>query len=452
MQPRLRRRMRKEPIDRILLPFQDFARQEAAGGILLMACTVLALAWANSPLGGTYAQVWSTKLTVDLGGHGLSKPLLLWVNDGLMAVFFCVVGLEIKREVLVGELSSPRQAMLPVVAALGGMAVPAALYAGANWGRESIGGWGVPVATDIAFALAVLALLGRRVPTAAKVFLTAVAIVDDIGATLVIALFYTESISLPALVAGGGFLAAMVLANWSGVRHALVYGLLGSGLWVAFLKSGVHPTIAGVLGAMAIPVRTRIDTRDFLECGRTFLDEFARSGQTGESIVTNSAQRGAVHAIEHATRGVQSPLQIFEHGLNPWVSLVIMPLFALANAGVALGAEAASQLASPPALGIAAGLVLGKPLGIVGFSLVAVRLRIADLPEGLTRAGLLGLGCIGGIGFTMSLFVASLAFPDPGTLAVAKGAVLAASLLSGAAGAVILSRAAKVIPPNRRYP
>jgi len=431
---------RREPIDRLRPYFQEFLRQEASGGILLMLCSVAALVWANSAVGETYARFWDTRLAFDLGGHGLSKPLLLWVNDGLMAIFFFVVGLEIKREILVGELSSLRQAALPLVAAIGGMAVPALLYVGVNRGLDSIGGWGVPMATDIAFALSVLVLLGDRVPASAKVFLTAIAIVDDIGATLVIALFYTESISLVALAAGGGFLGLMLLANRLGIRNSLVYAILGLGLWVAVLKSGVHPTIAGVLGAMTIPARTRIDSDHFLERGRALLERFARAGQSGESVLTNPEQRAALHALEHAAHDAQSPLQVLEHTLHPGVTFVVMPVFALANAGLTLGPDAFARLASPPAVGIIAGLVLGKPLGILAFSLPAVRARLADLPEGLSWSGLLGLGCLAGIGFTMSLFLAGLAFPDAAALSAAKAAILAASLASAAAGTALLLR------------
>ncbi len=433
-------RPRKEPIDRILLPFQEFLRQEASGGILLMICTVAALAWANSPWSASYADLWSARLTVDFAGHSLSKSLLLWVSDGLMAVFFFVVGLEIKREVLVGELSSARQAALPLVAALGGMVAPALIYAGVNRGQDTLQGWGVPMATDIAFALAVLLLLGDRVPAAAKVFLTAIAIADDIGATLVIALFYSESINLTALAVGGGFWASMVAANRAGVRNSLAYAVLGFGLWVFFLKSGVHPTIAGVLGAMAIPARTRVDAGYFTDRARVYTDRFARASQSRESILTNPEQRAALHALEHVSRQAQAPLQILEHGLHPWVTVVIMPVFALANAGVALGTGASDLFASPAAVGILAGLVLGKPLGILAFSLAAVRLRVAELPEGLSWTALLGLGCLAGIGFTMSLFIASLAFTDPATLATAKTAILAGSLASGVAGTAVLAR------------
>jgi Na+:H+ antiporter, NhaA family len=429
---------RQPPIEQLLLPFQNFVKAEASSGILLILCTVIALVWANSPWAGIYTGLWQNKLTVGLGSFTLSKSLLLWINDGLMTVFFFVVGLEIKREILVGELASTRQAMLPITAALGGMIFPALLFVGFNAGQPSAPGWGIPMATDIAFALGILSLLGKRVPLSLKVFLTAVAIVDDIGAVLVIAVFYTAEIAWLNLVIGTGFLAVLIIANRVGVRQPLIYALLGIGLWLAFLKSGVHTTVAGVLLAMTIPSRTRINANEFLVRGRFFLDEFERSGAAGKSILTNKEQRAAVQALETACQQVEAPLQRLEHTLHPWVAYAIMPLFALANAGVSLGGNLAGALAEPAALGIIAGLVVGKQVGITLAVWLLAKSRIGARPTGVTWRHIYGASWLAGIGFTMSLFIASLAFGDTPLLATAKVGILAASLIAAVIGWLIL--------------
>jgi len=358
----------------------------------------------------------------------------------LMAVFFFVVGLEIKREVLVGELSSPRQAILPIVAAIGGMAFPAMFYLLFNISGPSQAGWGIPMATDIAFALGVLSLLGKRVPLSLKIFLTAIAIVDDLGAVLVIALFYTSQLVWVSLLAGLVFLVALIIVNRLGVRSPLVYGLLGIGLWVAFLKSGVHATIAGVLLAMTIPVRTRINTEEFLSNTEYFLGEFRKHGKPGESVLTNKDQRAAIQAIEVVAEHAQTPLQRLEHTLHPVVSYFIMPVFALANAGVSLHGNLLTTFTQPVTLGILAGLILGKQLGVFLASYLAIKLKWADLPSEMTWQRLYGLAWLSGIGFTMSLFIASLAFGDSEFLTDAKAGILLASLVAGTVGAVILNR------------
>lgn len=433
------------PTERLLRPFQEFARIEASGGILLLVCTVVALAWANSPWAGTYFSLWQTKLTVGFGEFVLSKPLLLWINDGLMAIFFFVVGLEIKREVLVGELDSVRKAALPMAAALGGVIVPASIYITINAGTPGSSGWGIPMATDIAFALGVLALLGQRVPLALNVFLTALAIVDDIVAVLVIALFYTAQISWVSLAIGAGFLVALVAVNWAGARHPLVYALLGIGLWLAFLKSGVHATVAGVLLAMTIPSRARINTDEFLAQSRAVLDEFERAGESGQSVLTNADRQDALHALETTCERVAAPMQRLEHALHPWVTFAIMPVFALANAGVALGGDLSAALTNSISLGIIVGLVVGKQAGISLFSWLAVKSRLATRPDEVTWQHVYGASWLGGIGFTMSLFIAGLAFGDSPLLDSAKIGILAASLMAGVIGWFILNRT----PPSR---
>ena len=438
---------RDRPVERIVHPFQAFADKASSGGILLIAATVVALVWANSPWGDTYSDLWQTKLTVGLEGFSLTKDLTHWINDGLMAVFFLVVGLEIKREILVGELSSPRRAALPIAAALGGAVVPAVIYVAINAGTEGASGWGIPMATDIAFALGVLALLGERAPIGLKVFLTALAIVDDIVAVTVIALFYTSDISWTALAVGAAFLVALVGANVTGVGKPLVYGLLGIGLWLAFLKSGVHATIAGVLLAMTVPASSFIDTGEFLKRSRGLLDHFERAGERGDHVLANEERQAVLHALNDTTEELEPPLQEMEHALHPWVVFAIMPLFALVNAGVPLGGDLFETLTSTVALGIVAGLVVGKQLGITLFAWLAVKSGLSELPEGVTWRHVYGAGWLAGIGFTMSLFISDLAFADSTFLNTAKLGILAASLIAGLVGWTILRGAGA---PRRR--
>jgi Na+:H+ antiporter, NhaA family len=389
------------PIQRLVRPFQEFADLEASGGVLLIGCTVAALIWANSPFAGSYFHFWHMDLTFGRIGGLLAKPLHFWINDGLMALFFLLVGLEIKREILVGELASFQRAVLPIAAALGGMIVPAAFYLFFNHRGPGAAGWGIPMATDIAFALGVLALLGSRVPTSLKVFLAALAIADDIGAVLVIAFFYTERISWISLGVGGVFFVALLAANRAGVRHLLIYAILGLGLWVAFLQSGIHATVAGVLLAITIPARQRTASR---------------------AVLTSN----------------ESPMLRLEHALIPWNRYLIMPVFALANAGVALGSGAARSVVAPVSLGVICGLVIGKPIGIVLFSWLAIRTRLAGMLDGIGWCQIVGVGMLGGIGFTMSLFIANLAFGEAPALETAKVGILLASVVSGIAGAIVL--------------
>jgi len=425
------------PIERLLKPFALFAKQASAGGIVLLACAVVALLWANSPLSEYYFRLWSIPVEVRFGNLvDIDKPLLLWINDGLMAVFFFLVGMEIKRELLVGELRSPRKAMLPMAAAVGGMVVPALIYASLNWGAPEIRGWGIPMATDIAFALGALALLGTRAPLALKVFLTALAIVDDLGAVLVIALFYTENLKVNALLYSLLFWGAMIAMNRLGVRNALIYFLVSLGMWFFMLKSGVHATVAGVLGAFAIPVRSRIDPELFIARVREYLNQFDQP--TAErTIILSPEQQSAVEAIERESLRVQSPLQRLEHQLHYFVAFFVMPVFALANAGVALGGEGGLNWTSRVIWGIALGLLVGKPLGITLFSWLAVRLGLAQLPQGINFVHIVGVGFLAGIGFTMALFIGGLAFRGD-ELNYAKLGILSGSALAGAIGFMML--------------
>lgn len=435
------------PIVKFARSFQEFAAQETSGGILLLACTIAALVWANSPWAGSYTALWHTHFTVGLGPFGLSKDLHFWVNDALMAIFFFVVGLEIKRELLVGELASRRQAALPILAALGGVVVPALLYSALNANGPGAAGWGIPMATDIAFAIGVMALLGERVPLGLKVFLTALAIVDDIAAVLVIALFYTAQLSWGALGLAGFCLLVLLAANRLGVRHSLPYALVGVVLWMALLQSGVHATIAGVLLAFMIPSRTALNQREFLRHGRAILDHFERAVETEPFEILNDAeQQTAIEALEDACEKVQPPLHRLEHGLHPWVTFGVMPLFALANAGVPLFGNLGKAVWEPITLGVVLGLVLGKPIGVTLASWLAVRLGLASLPESVSWKHIHGAGWLAGIGFTMSLFMAGLSFTEDAQLTSAKLGILMASVSAGIIGSMILLRVRSKAP------
>ncbi|GIV08277.1 MAG: Na(+)/H(+) antiporter NhaA [Fimbriimonadales bacterium] len=425
------------PIERLTKPFAVFAKQSSAGGIVLLVCAVLALLWANSPFSDYYFQLWATPVEVRFGSLiDIDKPLLLWINDGLMAVFFFLVGMEIKRELLVGELRSPRKAALSLAAALGGMIVPALIYTALNWGTPEIRGWGVPMATDIAFALGTLALLGARAPLALKVFLTALAIVDDLGAVMVIALFYTENLKADMLLYSLLAWGAMIAMNRLGVCNALLYFIMSLGMWYFMLKSGVHATVAGVLGAFAIPVRSRIDPELFLVRVREYLNRFDQP--TGErAIILNPDQQSAVQAIEREALRVQSPLQRLEHQLHYFVAFAVMPIFALANAGVTLGGENGFNWTSRVIWGIALGLLIGKPLGISLFAWIAVKFGWAQLPKGISFVHIVGVGFLAGIGFTMALFIGGLAFQGD-ELNYAKLGILVGSALAGSLGFTML--------------
>jgi Na+:H+ antiporter, NhaA family len=431
------------PVERLLRPVEEFAAIEASGGIVLLACTAIALAWANSPWWHAYEALWHTPLGVSVAGSSLVKPLHFWINDGLMAIFFFVVGLEIKRELLAGELSRPRQAMLPIAGAVGGMLFPAALYLLLNHSGEAARGWGVPMATDIAFAIGIMALLGDRVPAALKVFLTALAIVDDLGAVLVIAFFYTGELHWASLGAAAVLLALPAAAGRLGVRSASVYAAAGVGVWLCFISSGVHATIAGVLVAMTVPARVRIDRGAFLTEARGHVEEFAAAGPAAAPAFTSPGQLQALSALEHACERAGTPLQRLEHALHPWVSFAIMPVFALANAGVRLVGQGEPFGNAGVIFGVALGLVAGKPLGISLAAWLAVRTGIAEQPEGTSWAQLAGVACLGGIGFTMALFIAALAFDGTTLLPAAKLGVLGASVFAGLLGWAVLTAVAR---------
>jgi len=405
-----------------------------------MSVTVLALVIANSPLAGAYDDILHASISVSVGPLALRDTVLHWINDGLMAIFFFVVGLELKREALVGELADLRQAALPFFAALGGAILPAALYIAVNHGSAGSVGWGVPMATDIAFALGVLALLGDRVPWTLKVFLTAVAVIDDLLAVLVIAIFYSSGVAIAALAVGIGVLLLLGVLNLVGIRSTLVYSALGVVVWVAFLQSGVHATIAGVLVALTVPARRRIDEASFQGRVRALLAHFEGGGSSAAPMLTNERQQSAVIELEEACEAVQAPLQKLEHQLHTWVAFAIVPIFALANAGVPLSAEGASGPGLLVVVGIMLGLVVGKPLGLVVMCWLMVRIGVTVLPEGVGWAHIIGVGCLAGLGFTMSLFIATLGFGESDLLEAAKLGILGASLISGVLGSMLLRR------------
>jgi Na+:H+ antiporter, NhaA family len=411
--------------------FQHFFKTEAAGGVLLLASAVAALAAANSPWADAYHALWAAQVGIGAAGHELSLSVHHWINDGLMAVFFLLVGLEVKREALVGELSSLRQAALPIAGAIGGMVVPVLIYLAASGGGIAARGWAVAMATDIAFALGVLTLAAPRAPTGLKIFLAALAVVDDIGAVLVIALFYTGQIAWGAVTMAAVCVGVLIALNWLRVRSLTPYLLAGIALWFYVHESGVHATIAGVVLAMAIPVRTRINAAEYSAQARELLADFDRT-ETGDLLVlTSKGQQEAIFAIGRANLQVLTPLLRLEHALHGLSAFLVMPLFAFSNAGVTLSGLSVDRVT----LAVFLGLAIGKPLGITAAAFAAVRARVAGLPQGVSWSALHGSGWLGGIGFTMSLFIATLAFEGTPLLASAKVGILAASALAGSIGA-----------------
>lgn len=405
-----------------------------------MVSVILAMLLANSPWAEHYFGFWEQKFGFTFNGnHYLEFDLYHWINDGLMAMFFFVVGLELKREIIGGELSSPRKALLPIVAAIGGMIVPASIYLMLNPTGVAQQGWGIPMATDIAFALGILYLLGPKVPLTLKVFLTALAIVDDLGAVLVIAFFYTSEISVMSLMVGLGFVLVMFVANKIGVRNLAFYAIIGvTGVWIAFLLSGVHATIAAVLAAFAIPADATFDEDTFVKRIKVRLQQFHRTEGTHEPVLSG----GQVHVLERIkadTNAALPPLQRLEYAMTHLVTFVVLPIFALANAGISLaGVSFETLFTTHIAVGVFLGLMIGKVIGVVGTSLLFVQLKIAALPQGMNRRNLLGLGFVAAIGFTMSLFITSLAFTSPEYQVQAKVGIFTASILAGAIGYFIL--------------
>lgn len=424
----------------IYTPFEEFIHRQSTSGILLLSCAVLALVVANSPLSSTYEYILHTPLAIGYGSFELSMSLHHWINDGLMAMFFFLVGLELKREFLVGELSDLRQATLPAVAAVGGMAVPALVYFLFNRSGHEANGWGIPMATDIAFAVSILSLLGNRVPKALVMFLVALAIVDDLGAIVVIAVFYTQQLNLMGLVAAGALTALLFAINFLGIRKPLPYLIVGTGLWFALHYSGVHATLAGVIAAFAIPAHPKYDPVAFSSQAKKLIRRFDHSYRPGASVYHSDQLRANVQALELGCKLVQSPLQRIESSLHIPVTYLVIPLFSLANAGMPLSVfDTGDSGMSSITLGVIFGLVLGKSVGITGSVWLAWKLGLGRLPAGCNMQHILGVALLGGIGFTMSIFIAELAFVGlPQDLLYAKAGVLAGSLLAGIGGAAVL--------------
>ena len=417
----------------VVRPLQAFLRLEAASGIILLGCAMAALALANSAASDAYRAFFGAPLQLAVGPVSVRFTVAELVNDGLMTVFFFVVGMEIKRELVAGELRTARQAALPLVAALGGMLAPAAIFLAFNWSGPGRPGWGIPMATDIAFCVGVLTLLRSRVTHALVVFVTALAIFDDIGGILVIALFYGHGLSLPWLGAAVLVSAALVAMSRAFVRNGLAYAAAGALLWYALHHAGIHATIAGVVVGLAVPARARSRPREVLEALARRASELLRTRADEE------LDSAAILEVEERLEDLEPPLNRFIHLLHPWVAFGIMPLFALANSGVDLRALEPSQLTGPIAVGTAVALFVGKLAGIFSFTWLAVRLGAAPMPGGASAAKLLGVSTVAGIGFTVALFIAALAYPgDPALLDEAKVGILAGSLVSGLAGAVIL--------------
>lgn len=423
-------------------PFDRFFKQESSSSILLLGVTLLTLIFVNLGFYDLYFNFLHQKLSFGIGHFTLSKSLILWINDGLMAIFFFVIGLEIKREILVGELSTPRKASLPVFAAFGGMIFPIIIYLALNKPAETQAGWAIPMATDIAFTLGIMKLLGNRVPYALKIFLTAFAIVDDLGAILVIAIFYSHHLQLILIVVALAIFAGLVLLSFLGFYNKYVYFIAAVIIWLLFLKSGIHATIAGVLVAFAIPIRKNIKLMHFEEKMKEALGEFKeQSPKLQSKYILNDEQMGAIDSMHELTEQVQSPLQNLENKLHGWVAFVIMPIFAFANAGVLINHESFAHIGL--SLQIAASLIVGNAVGIGLISFLAIKLKLAALPDQTSFKQLFITGVLGGVGFTMSLFVTNLSFEDQVLIDASKVGILIGSVFAGTAGYLLLKSTLK---------
>jgi len=437
------------PVERwVIHPMKRFLGRSTTSGLLLFGSAAMAMVLANSSWKDGYHHFWEMPIYVGIGDAGLHKSLHHWINDGLMAIFFFVVGLELKRELVAGELRNPRKALLPLAAAAGGMLVPALLYKLFNPSGPEAAGWGIPMATDIAFALGVLYLLGDRVPLSLKVFLTALAIADDLGAVLVIAFFYTSEIHAGSLLAGGLFLAVLITANRMGVRNTVFYGIVGiGGLWMAFLMSGVHATIAAVLAAFTIPAGVRVSDTTYARKLAELSEKFSRA-ETNQVRTVTPEQQHVIQEVRDLSEKALTPLQRLEHAMHPLVAFVIMPIFAFSNAGVSISPEALGQIGGGVTVGIFTGLLIGKFVGVAGTSWLMIHLGWCTLPQGMGKRHLLGASLLAGIGFTMSLFVADLAFDDTTTLVQAKIGILAASVFASIGGYLMVRSAPPSAPQS----
>jgi Na+:H+ antiporter, NhaA family len=433
--------MRLDPIDKLLIiPISRFIHNSTTSGIVLFASTLIALILANSPLQDAYHRFWEHTFSIGYDEFVVAHSLHDWINEGLMSIFFFVIGLELKREIMVGVLSKPQNAVLPMVAGLGGMAVPSLIYLAFNSSGGASAGWGIPMATDIAFALGILYMLGDRVPVSLKVFLTVLAIVDDLGAVLIIALFYTTEISMINLLFGVGFLSILLIANWLGVRSTVFYGVVGiGGLWFAFLLSGVHATVAGVIAALTIPAKIKILDQRFVVKMKSLTNDFENSTSNNVSLLTHE-QLHIVDKIRFYAKTAITPLQRLEYAMAPLVAFVVMPIFALANAGITFSGSLAENLVSNVSLGVMLGLVFGKFIGIVAVSKLLVKVKLAVLPENLQWRHIYGVAMLAGVGFTMSLFITDLALNDLVFVVQAKIGIFAGSIISGVGGYLVLKK------------
>jgi len=430
--------MGKSFLYKTLVPINRFIHYQNSGGIVLLTSVILALFFANSPMKEAFHHFWETSLRIGFIDLEMNYSLHHWVNDGLMAMFFFVVGLELKREIIAGELSSFKKAMLPIVAAIGGMVFPALFYLAFNQGLPSSGGWGIPMATDIVFTLALIGLVSKKVPLAAKVFLVALATVDDLGAVLVIAFFYSSELAFSNLIFGLILLCVLLLANFMGVRNMYFYAIIGiGGVWLAFMLSGVHATIAGVLVAFTIPARKKINEKIYSEYIHRLLKGFDKEIPIKGPLMT-SKQHQIIEEIKATSLDAQAPSQKLEIALHPWVTFLVIPLFAISNAGVEIGSNFLEDLLNPITIGIVVGLIGGKFIGVVFFTWLLVKTKIAPLPQNTTWQHIMGLAFLAGVGFTMSLFITNLAFDDLQMIDQAKYGILLASLISGTAGVLIL--------------
>lgn len=416
-------------------PINQFIKLETSSSIILFTATIAALLLANSPLSYDFLEFWKNYITFSLPGFELSKPIYKWINDGLMAIFFFLIGLEIKREILSGELSHVKKASLPFFAAIGGMIIPAVLFTVLNLGNAGGEGWGIPMAADIAFSLGILTLLGNRVPNGIKVFLMAFAIIDDLGAVLVIAFFYSSNLIWSNIFIGLGIVAVLIILARLEYYSKYLFFIAGIIVWILFLKSGIHATIAGVLMALTVPLRRKTDTRSFYERGKELLDDFldeCKSQGKGEKSVLTSKQMHSIEELEELTENTTSPLQHSEHALHGWVSYLIMPVFAFANAGVAFSFSGDTNLAL--STNIAISMIVGNFIGIFSFSWLSIKLNIAELPKNVNFKQLAGVSFLGGLGFTMSLFINNLAYTDAALIDSAKMGILLGSLIAGTLG------------------
>lgn len=423
-------------------PFERFLKLQSSGGLLLILATVIAMVWSNSGYSTSYFSLWEQHLSIDFGSFKFSRSLHWWINDGLMTIFFFVVGLEIKREVLAGKLSTAKDAIFPMAAAIGGMLFPVIIFLLIVGHGEAAHGWGVPMATDIAFALGVLSLLGKKVPLSLKVFLTALAIVDDIGALFVITLFYSQEIHWTYLQLAGGLFLLLLVFNYFNLRIIYVYLLLGIVIWYFFVMSGIHPTIAGVLLALTIPASRKIHMQSFIERAKSGLNKFQKAKWPDSNVALTSQQTNALETIEESLTKVQSPIYRLENNLGDFVSNLAMPIFALANASIVFGG-ANIDLFNSATLGVVIALLLGKVCGISLFSWLSVKLGWAKLPSNVTWIQIVGVGILAGIGFTMSLFIANLAFTDVSLINQFKIGVFIASFLAGLIGFIVIKRSLK---------